>query len=132
MEFIQESLHTLEDVFIPLLSSLQTEALVAIGAVSLLVLARELATHGTLLPFTINLFAVIVWCVLRGASKGSHVCLLGLSDSGKTLLHQRVSGWLDVDTVILFLVFLSAVEERLFFAYSKLHQGECRYVRSFE
>lgn len=72
MEFIQESLHTLEDVFVPVLSSLQTEALVAIGAVSLLVLA------------------LIVWCVLRGASKGSHVCLLGLSDSGKTLLHQRL------------------------------------------
>ncbi len=35
---------------------------------------------------------VLLKCCFGGGSKGKYVCLLGLSDSGKTLLFRRVSG----------------------------------------
>ena len=36
-------------------------------------------------------YAAIAWCFLRRTAKGRNVCLLGLSDAGKSLLFLQVS-----------------------------------------
>ena len=77
-----------------------------------------------ILLFYLHLLIVIFWLCCMGKAKGQNVCLLGLSDSGKTLLYLRVE-----------LIIINMLQKYFewciftdhlwqFYEDTKLHQGE--------
>ena len=90
MGYFRDILLVLEPVLIPELATYETEIFAAVVLISLLMVVGMCSSAVCVYVYPSNLLVVLSWCCLRGKKKDHHVCLLGLSDSGKTLLFMRV------------------------------------------
>lgn len=97
MGYLRDLLLYLEPALLPELATYETEIFAGTVLVSMLTFACE-STHLNFAQYTLHQFnmsppsplIVMYWLCCMGKAKGQSVCLLGLSDSGKTLLYLRV------------------------------------------
>lgn len=100
MGYLRDFLLYLEPALPPELATYETEIFAGTLLVSILTFACEsiyfyksyafISTSLVLLKLCVVLI-VFFWLCCMGKAKGQNVCLLGLSDSGKTLLYLRVN-----------------------------------------